>query len=488
MKTNKKITKPATVANHNGAKVPVLRDNEAKLRRTVMSCMLWENQFYVDGKKIAEVIIDLVSKVKPAVARDIAIEARTDMKLRHAPLLIARAMAKLKSHRGEVENTLKGIIQRPDEMSEFLSLYWANGKEPLAASVKRGLAACFNKFNAFELAKWDKNSAAIKLRDVMFLVHAKPTAEQEATFKQLADGTLETPDTWETSLSAGADKKNTFTRLMNDNKLGAQAFLMNLRNMSDSGVDLGLIELYSENVKVDRVLPFQFISAAKVVPRFEGIIEKMMMRCVADREKLVGRTALMVDISGSMFGTPIARKSQMDRFDAAAALAILCREMCDSVDVYSFSTQLKLVPARRGFALRDAIRNSQGHGGTAMGRSYDELLTMGEYDRIIVITDEQSSDRPKKWHKNTYILNVASYENGIARANEATTITGFSEKVLDFIVEDEKELHVKKEKAEKKNSAMTDMMAEAKEAAKNMSTKDAEAFLSEMEQIIKKHS
>jgi hypothetical protein len=42
----------------------------------------------------------------------------------------------------------------------------------------------------------------------MFLVHPKPKdKDQEEVFKKLANNTLESPDTWEVALSAGADKK-----------------------------------------------------------------------------------------------------------------------------------------------------------------------------------------------------------------------------------------------------------------------------------------
>ena len=60
------------------------------------------------------------------------------------------------------------------------------------------------------------------------------------------------------------------------------------------------------------------------------------------------------------------------------------------------------------------------------------------YDRVIVFTDEQSSDRPVKLPGSKgYILNVAAYENGLA-VNDWTTITGFSEACLDYLMMAEK--------------------------------------------------
>lgn len=231
----------APAYNAAGLKVRKI-SNEQKLLRMTMAHMLWENQFYVDGTKSNEILGDLVKKVKPDFAAAVAQKARTDFKLRHVPLAIMRELAR----NGKLQaNDLNAVIQRADEMGEFLSMYWKDGKTPISNQVKKGLASALTKFSEFQLAKFDKNSAAVSVRDVLFLTHAKPVNDAQAElFKRIANKQLETPDTWETELSAGADKRETFTRLMNEKKLGALAFLRNLRNMVQSGVDDSLIRSY----------------------------------------------------------------------------------------------------------------------------------------------------------------------------------------------------------------------------------------------------
>ena len=92
------------------------------------------------------------------------------------------------------------------------------------------------KFDAYQLAKYDRDGA-VRIRDVLFLVHAKPKdADQEKVWKQLVDGELASPDTWEVSLSAGKDKRETFERLIAENKLGGLALLRNLRLMQKAEV------------------------------------------------------------------------------------------------------------------------------------------------------------------------------------------------------------------------------------------------------------
>ena len=431
--TNIKMKKPALINHAGGPSLAI--DAQQQLKRVVLANMLFEDQFYIDGKSTADLVSSLVPKVAPEKVAEIAIEARSAYKLRHVPLMLCRELARIGKLKAE---TLTSVVSRPDEIGEFISLYWKDKKQPLANQVKKGLAQAFSKFNEYQFAKWNKNSAAVKLRDALFLVHAKPKDEAQAElFKKIASDTLEVADTWETNLSAGADKRETFTRLLQEKKLGALAFIRNLRNMSQAGVDESLVRSYAKSVNTDRVLPFRFIAAARMMPQFEDMLEDMMLRSLESHEKLPGKTVLLIDVSGSMFGTKVSAKSDLDRFDAAAALAVLAREICEEVEIYSFSHGAVRVAPRRGFALVEAIRNSQSHRGTYLGRSMAEINKGTSYDRVIVFTDGQSSDRVPAPKGKGYVINVASYQNGI-NSGAYTTITGMSEAVIDFIQMSEK--------------------------------------------------
>ena len=403
---------------------------EQQLRRLVLASLLWEKQFYLDGESHANLVKGLVEKVSAETVAALAVEARIKFKLRHIPLLLTRELARLGRLKAQ---TLTEVIQRADEITEFLSIYWQDGKQPLSNQVKKGLAASFLNFSEYELAKWDKRSSEISLRDAMFLVHPKPMRiHQVGLFARLANNCLATPLTWETELSSGADKQETFTRLMVENKLGALAFLRNLRNMQKAGVDSSLIESYSQTVDVSKVLPFRFLAAANVVPDFKPMLETMMFRALKSAVKLSGKTLLLVDVSGSMFGAKLSAKSHLDRFEAASALAILCREICEEVEIFTFSNDAVRVEPTRGFALVDQLLNSQEHGSTSLGHALDTVHKQTTYDRVIVFTDEQSYDVPPAPQGLGYIINVAAYENGIEN-NAWTTISGFSEAVIDYI-------------------------------------------------------
>jgi len=185
------------------------------------------------------------------------------------------------------------------------------------------------------------------------------------------------------------------------------------------------------------MLPFQYIAAAKECPQWEDIIDPAMIKVCSLKPKLQGDTIILIDVSGSM-NYPLSSKSKMTRMDAACGLAILLRECCIASAMFSFSNQFVPLPTRQGMALRDAIVSSQSHSGTMLGDALNYLNSLKQlkYDRLIVITDEQTADIiPKMPSKNNYILNIAGYQNGIGNKNQWTTITGFSEASIDFIRE-----------------------------------------------------
>lgn len=435
---------------HEGAITPRIGDEET-LRRSVMACLLWESGFYDSGEDVAARIVRLVPNCRPEFVAACAFLARTKMKLRHVPLLIVAAMTRHPGHKDLVANLLCDVIQRPDEITEFLAIYYSSviGSRTLSAQVKRGIAAAFLKFDEYELAKYNRDGNW-KLRDALFLSHSNPCIpgsprynrddrrakvprvlnEREALYRRLVDGELSAPDTWEVALSGGEDKAGTFRRLMAEKKLGALAFLRNLRNMQQAGIGKTEVQAYAEIVNIARVLPFRFIAAARAVPAWEDVIEPMMLRALVGQEVLPGRTALLIDSSSSMTAF-VSGHSDITRFDAAIALAILLRELAQDVRIIAFTSAPWDIPPRRGFALREAILHRVVPAGTLLGRAV-RYAKQQPCDRIIVITDEQSEDRPPPPECPGYVINVGVNQNGVGYG-PWHHIDGWSEAVLDYI-------------------------------------------------------
>ena len=431
MKTN--VKNAGAAKTHEGGLSSAALTPTQELRRTVMCCLLFEDSFYESGVSASDRMRALVKKCSFEDVAAIAIDAREKMKLRHVPLFLTREL--LRNHSGrKVGDLVARVIQRPDELGELLALYWKDGKDqPVPSQLKIGLARALKKFKEHSIGKYINRDASVKIRDVLFLSHAKPNDdEQAALFKKIADNAIATPDTWEVELSGGADKKATFERLMVENKLGALALLRNLRGMLEAGVSEDAIRDALDKMRVDRVLPFRFIAAARHAPRLEDALELAMFRCLAETPKLGGKTALLIDHSGSMRGT-VSAKSEISRFDAAAAVAMILRETTDRCRVFTFAEDCIEVPPRRGFAMVQAVQAVVNPVSTRLGKAVKHVYAeFPECDRIIVITDEQSADRPQHPQGHGYIINVAGYQNGIGYG-PWVTIDGWSEAIIEYI-------------------------------------------------------
>lgn len=436
MRTN---TKPASLTTHEGASayhISVL----AQLRRSVLSCLLWESEFYEDGQEIGERIAELSAQCLPEDVVALAIEAREQMHLRHVPLLLLRELARhplIKSRPQLLSKAMGRVLQRADEPAEFLALYWKDKKQPLSKQVKRGLAWSLRRFSEYELAKYNRDSA-ITPRDVLFMSHAKPKDEsQAALWRKLAAKELATPDTWEVQLSAGADKKETFERLIRERKLGYFALIRNLRNMEQAGVDSELVgeAILARKGGADKILPFRYIAAARYAKQFEPELDTAMQAALAELPKLTGATIVLVDNSGSM-AARLSRRSDMTRSDAAAGVAIVARGVCESVRVFAFSDDCVEVPPRTGMALRDAIHTATRMGSTQLGAAVAKVSALA-HDRLIVITDEQSADRVPEPKGLGYMINVASNRNGVGYG-KWLHVDGWSDAVVRFITEHER--------------------------------------------------
>jgi hypothetical protein len=207
--------------------------------------------------------------------------------------------------------------------------------------------------------------------------------------------------------------------------------------MTEVGVDSGLIrDAILKRKGANRVLPFRYVAAARACPQLEPALDQALCEAISELPILSGKTAVMVDVSGSMHER-LSAKSDLTRVDAAAALASIIH---GDVRMFSFADNVIEVPPRRGMAGVDAIKRSQ-QGGTRLFDAVAMINQNVKYDRLIVITDEQDTGGAIRTLPDPiargYMINVASNKNGVGYG-KWQHIDGFSENVIRWISEIER--------------------------------------------------
>ena len=223
------------------------------------------------------------------------------------------------------------------------------------------------------------------------------------------------------------------------------AILRNLRNIEEAGVSERHLEKVinaltnQETLSKSKVLPFRFIAAEQNVstPKIKQAINQAFLKAIENLPKLSGVTILLVDVSGSM-ESPLSKRSDMGRLEAAGALAAILKESSQTI-VYSFSDDIvKITSLKRGMAFIDEVINSQPNSGTYLGGALQKV-NGDPCERVIIITDEQTRDTVIPcWAKYGYIINICGYKPSILYQQGWELISGWSDKIINYINEIEK--------------------------------------------------
>jgi hypothetical protein len=166
----------------------------------------------------------------------------------------------------------------------------------------------------------------------------------------------------------------------------------------------------------------------------ETIIEIAMLECLNFKDQLKGKTIVLIDVSGSM-NAPLSSRSATTRLDVACKIAVLVREICESVQFYSFSERMVLVKPRKGASLKNLIRTSQPNWGTNLTWAIAEANKQSGH-RLIVVTDEELSEKvPAPKFDRCYMINVSPFKNKIYYNDKWVHIDGKSARlsVINYI-------------------------------------------------------
>lgn len=427
MKFNRILKNSQATTNYEGAKAYRL-DPKLELYAAVVASSL-SKTFYedeTDRLKRIQALIEQVVKTDPAFVARLAVYTREKMYLRSLPLVLTVELAKQYSGDDLLRRTTRRVVQRTDEITELLAYYQiANSRNEtkklnkLSKQLQKGLADAFNKFDEYQFAKYNR-SAAVTLKDALFLVHPKAKNEaQQALFDKIVNDELSTAYTWETQLSATGQKrfedeqakqeafKEKWSELVMSEKMGYMALLRNLRNILEAEVNGEVIEKVTvrladpAQVRRSKQLPFRFLSAFRQLKAVNSgftsqLLEALELAALASVENLKGfdvntRVLIASDTSGSMC-MPLSKNSTVQLIDVGILLSMLLKAKCRNVLTGIFGTDFKLVNAPNAHVLSNVEKMSKVNVGWATNgyKVIDHLIKRKlVMDKVMIFTDLQ---------------------------------------------------------------------------------------------------
>ncbi|MBO2455909.1 TROVE domain-containing protein [Actinomadura barringtoniae] len=382
-------------------------------------------------------------------------------------------------------------LRRADEPGELLAYWRGRYGRALPQPVKRGVADAVRRlYNERSMIKYDTGTGDYRFGDVLELTHPRASAPwQGDLFRHAIDrrhgrgeeipeslamlaaraellalpvderaALLDRPDaeriladagmTWE-SLAGwlqGPLSATFWEKIIPS--MGYLALLRNLRNFDQAGVSdeaAGRVAerlADPERVTKSRVLPMRFLAAYRAAPslRWSWPLQRALDASLANVPKLTGRTLVLVDRSGSMFGVMSAR-STITSADAAAVFGSALALRAEHADLVQFGTGHEAVPFRRSDSALKVVERFGSMGGTNTAAAVRAHFR--GHDRVVIVTDEQAwagyhGEEPTQVvppKVPVYTWNLVGYRHGHGPSGSGTrhTFAGLSDAAFSMI-------------------------------------------------------
>ncbi|MFE0250447.1 TROVE domain-containing protein [Streptomyces sp. NPDC059010] len=332
------------------------------------------------------------------------------------------------------------VLRRPDEPGELLAYWTATYGRNVPKPVKRGIADAVRRlYSGKSLLKYDTASKGYRFGDILNLTHAAPDpgkAWQGELFRYALDR-RHNPDTavppasnrtlvahrelmalpvgqrravvtseggaerlaaagitWEALAGwlQGPMDKAAWEAVIPS--MGAMALVRNLRNFDEAGVSdevaARVAARISDPAEVarSRQFPFRYLAAYQHAPslRWAYPLEQALGHSLANVPALPGRTLVLVDRSGSMWG-PLSDRSKLNRADAAAIFGTALALRAQDADLVEFGTTNRRLAFGKGESVLKILGRFGDLGGTDT-TSAVRAHYRGQ-DRVLIVTDEQ---------------------------------------------------------------------------------------------------
>lgn len=487
MKFNLFNTTKQIFRNHENAKAYPMTP-EMELYTAVVTTGL-NDSFYESDQLRLERIKALILQCDVEFTAKLAIYARTEMHLRSVPMFLCIKLAKIASGNSLVSKTVNKVVLRADEITELLACYQlfnhrteTKKLNKLSKQIQKGLAESFNRFDAYQFAKYNRKTA-VKLKDALFLVHPKAKDDsQQVVFNKIASDSLSTPYTWETELSDLGKSKFAneqeralaFTKkweeMIDSKKIGYMAMVRNLRNILEANVSGKHIEVVctyisNENaVLKSRQLPFRFLSAYREIKKLKfsytsivlAALEQAVMFSAKNIKGFGYDTSVVIacDVSASM-QKPVSAKSSILFYDIGLMLAMLLQSQCKNAVTGMFGSLWKIInmPKNSILANVEEYYRREGEVGYATNGHtvIEDLIKRKEIvDKVMLFTDTQMWDSrdgdlslSKSWtsykkiapNAKLYLFDLSGYGRQPIdiKQNDVYLLAGWSDKIFDIL-------------------------------------------------------
>lgn len=436
------------VPTHEGA-LGYVREAKSELFLLAVSLLLGEKTFYESGKDRWKRLKGLVHQVTAEdadwVARFVPY-LRNTMQIRTASVAMACEYVKAGGPNGR--RVIDAACARADEPAEVLAYWHQEYGRKLPMAVKRGVADAVRRlYNEYSALKYDGQSRAWRMGDVIELTHPKASAPwQNALFKYLLDvrhhpenatteglSIIEGVRAWQANPTLDLPNGVSWERLSGTTKMDAKAWesvipqmgymalLRNLRNFDEAGVSEDAAARVKakladpEEVAHSRQFPIRFFSAFKELQslRWAETLEKALNLSVQNVPSLPGRTLVLVDVSGSMFGG-WSNRSTVQNAEVAALFGSALALRAEYADLIAYSNDAAQIDVRSGAAVLNLMKACWSWPGAQGGTNTFQVLngTYNGHDRVVILTDEQAhpyGQKPREDIPLIYTFNIAGY-------------------------------------------------------------------------------
>lgn len=434
---------------------------------TVLLTSFLEDKYYRSGDEAAKRLRELVAEIadREFVAKA-ALYARNEAGMRSVSHLVAGEIASWVKGAEWTKRFFDRVVRRPDDALEILAYYIAVHGKPLPNSLKKGLGAALARFDAYQLAKYRRAGAELKLVDAVNLVHPPHTDALAA----LVNGTLAPAKTWETGLTQAGQtaesdedkaqkKAATWADLVRTRKIGYFALLRNLRNILEQAPELidDALAMLVDNNLISRslVLPFRFRTALDAIEdsklrgrqKVIAALSEAVDLSLVNVPRFGGRTLIAMDCSGSMIGRPMK----------VGSLFASVFYKTNDADLMLFSNDAAYATFNKNDAtltVAGRIEDRAEWSGTNFHSIFERAE--GAYDRVVILSDMQAwigHDTPKRAFADytkrvgkrprVYSFDLAGYGTIQFPEREVYALAGWSDKTLEtlkFLEEDKSAL------------------------------------------------